>query len=426
MKNGKNLVISVCVAGLVIATPVFAFGADAHGHGPEETKAQQETPGHSEPPKNAWEPERESHSQKEADGDHAEGEKPHGSEGHEEKEEKGISLSEAQRREAGVIVRPLRPIQLPSQLKVPGEVRLNQYKTRIVTPRITAMALKREAIMGQQVRRGDVLATMFSVEMAQAQGEYIVASTEWKRVRDIGEKIVSEKRAIEARVNLQQARARLIAYGLTKDQIAALPSQGALETPGQFDILADQDGLIVVDDFLVGQVIEPGTPMYKLTDPDSRWIEARINPSEARLVDVGGQVSIETSSTGAQVYEGRILQIGQQVDERTRTLGVRIEVIDPQQQLRPGQFVRVSLNGSGHESVLALPKKAVLRGPDGDWTVFQQVSDGRFEPVEIRVVRETSGLVVFEGIPAGAKVVTDGAFFVQSELAKSGFSVHNH
>ena len=144
------------------------------------------------------------------------------------------------------------------------------------------------------------------------------------------------------------------------------------------------------------------------------------------MVEPGGLVRVETESTGAQAYEGRVLQIEQQVDEKTRTLGVRIEVIDPQQQLRPGQFVTVSLNGGGHENVLALPKKAVLRGPDGDWTVFQQVSAERFEPVEIRVIRETSGLVVFEGIPVGAKVVTDGAFFVQSELAKSGFSVHNH
>ncbi|MEQ9586526.1 MAG: efflux RND transporter periplasmic adaptor subunit [Parvibaculaceae bacterium] len=424
--KSKNLMISACVAGLIFVTPVIAFGADSHGHGPEEIKGHEEKSDHSEASSSARDTEKKGHSGKEADGDHAEGEKPHGSEGHEEKKAEGISLSEAQLREAGVIVRPLQPMQVPSRLNVPGEVLFNQYKTRIVTPRITAMALKREAIMGQQVRKGDVLATLFSVEMAQAQGEYIVASTEWNRVRNIGEKIVSEKRATEARVNQQQAKARLIAYGLTKDQIAALSAQVSLEAPGQFDILADQDGLIVVDDFLVGQVIEPGTPIYKITDPESRWIEARISPSEARLVEPGGLVRVETESTGAQAYEGRVLQIEQQVDEKTRTLGVRIEVIDPQQQLRPGQFVKVSLNGGGHENVLALPKKAVLRGPDGDWTVFQQVSAERFEPVEIRVIRETSGLVVFEGIPVGAKVVTDGAFFVQSELAKSGFSVHNH
>lgn len=426
MKN-KNLMISACLAGLIFFTPAMVLGAGSHDHSSEESKVEHRKPENAAPPPAAQKPERGDHSGKEPDGDHAEGEKPHGSSGHEEeKEEKGVSLSKVQLREAGVVVLPLRPVQLPSQIKVPGEVRLNQYKTRIVTPRITAMALKREAVMGQQVRKGDVLATLFSVEMAQAQGEYIVAYAEWKRVRSIGEKIVSEKRATEARVTLQQARARLIAYGLTTGQIAALSDQGSLETPGQFDILADQDGLIVVDDFLAGQVIEPGTPMYKLTDPESRWVEARISPSEARFVEIGGRVRIETGSADAQVYEGQILQIEQQVDEKTRTLGVRIEVVDLQRQLRPGQFVRVSLNGGGHESVLALPKRAVLRGPDGDWTVFQQVSAERFEPVEIRVVRETAGMVVFEGVPAGAKVVTEGAFFVQSELAKSGFSVHNH
>lgn len=177
------------------------------------------------------------------------------------------------------------------------------------------------------------------------------------------------------------------------------------------------------DDFLIGQVIEPGTPIYKLTDPSSKWVEARISPSEARRIRAGTVVKIEIAD---QVIDGNVIQIEQQVDEKTRTLGVRIEVIDLHRELRPGQFVNVTLSGSSREDVLALPKKAVLRGPDGDWTVFRQVSPDKFEPVEIRVIRESGDMVVFDGIPSGTKVVTSGAFFIQSELAKSGFSVHNH
>ncbi len=357
--------------------------------------------------------EREGHGQSETAGDG----------GHEEKKSQSVSLSQTQLREAAVTIQPLQPVNLPVQLKVPGEVHLDQYKTRIITPRISAMALNRQAVMGQMVRKGDILATLFSVEMAQAQGAFIVASTEWKRVQNIGEKIVSEKRSTQARVNFQQAEARLIAYGLTPAQIKALATRDTLETPGQFDMIADRDGLIVTDDFLIGQVIEPGTPIYKLTDPSSKWVEARISPSEARRIRAGTVVKIEIAD---QVIDGNVIQIEQQVDEKTRTLGVRIEVIDLHRELRPGQFVNVTLSGSAREDVLALPKKAVLRGPDGDWTVFRQVSPDKFEPVEIRVIRESGDMVVFDGIPSGTKVVTSGAFFVQSELAKSGFSVHNH
>ena len=78
------------------------------------------------------------------------------------------------------------------------------------------------------------------------------------------------------------------------------------------------------------------------------------------------------------------------------------------------------------ESVLALPEAAVLRGPDGDWQVFIADGEDAFRPVEVEVLSTTGGLTVIEGLPAGTRVVTRGAFFLQSELAKGGFDPHNH
>ena len=76
--------------------------------------------------------------------------------------------------------------------------------------------------------------------------------------------------------------------------------------------------------------------------------------------------------------------------------------------------------------MLALPEAAVLRGPDGDWQVFIADGEDAFRPVEVEVLSTTGGLTVIEGLPAGTRVVTRGAFFLQSELAKGGFDPHNH
>jgi multidrug efflux pump subunit AcrA (membrane-fusion protein) len=76
--------------------------------------------------------------------------------------------------------------------------------------------------------------------------------------------------------------------------------------------------------------------------------------------------------------------------------------------------------------VTAVPEEAVLRSPDGDWVVFVESSPGEFQPVEVEVRRMIQGLAVIEGVDPGDRVVTQGAFFVQSELAKSGFDIHAH
>ncbi|MGB5718113.1 MAG: efflux RND transporter periplasmic adaptor subunit, partial [Gammaproteobacteria bacterium] len=92
----------------------------------------------------------------------------------------------------------------------------------------------------------------------------------------------------------------------------------------------------------------------------------------------------------------------------------------------PGLFVETRIEGRSSEQALAVPDDAVLRSPDGDWQVFVEHEPGEFEPQEINVIRTTAGLTVIGGIEPGARVVTSGAFFLQSELAKSGFDIHNH
>ncbi|MEA2094447.1 MAG: efflux RND transporter periplasmic adaptor subunit, partial [Pseudomonadota bacterium] len=64
--------------------------------------------------------------------------------------------------------------------------------------------------------------------------------------------------------------------------------------------------------------------------------------------------------------------------------------------------------------------------PDGDWQVFVEHDPGEFEPREVEVIRTTAELTVIGGLEPGTRVVTRGAFFLQSELAKSGFEIHNH
>ena len=357
-------------------------------------------------------------------GGHAEEGHAHGGEeGH--GEENVVRLSPEQLATAGIRVEALQAAPLPEEIEAPGEVKLNLYATSQVTPRIEAQVVERRARLGDQVKKNQPLVKLSSAEMAEAQGALIIAAREWQRVRKLGLKVVSQQRYLESRVAYQQALSKLLAYGMTDEQAKQLMRGGNVtRADGSFTLLSPQDGTIIRDEFVVGQMVEPGDLLFEITDESSVWVEAHVNPTLAHQVKVGAPARVQA---GQRWVEGKVAQIHHILDETTRTIAVRLEIPNQGDLLHPGQFVtaRIAVGNTG-EPVEALPLEAVLRSPDGDWQVFVEKEPGEFEPKEVELVRQLPGIAVIEGLPPGTRVVTRGAFFVQSELAKSGFAVHNH
>jgi RND family efflux transporter MFP subunit len=345
--------------------------------------------------------------------------------GHGDEEENVVTLSAAQMKAAGIKVLPLRATAVAAEVMAPGEVMLNAYATSQVTPRIQAQVIERKARLGDHVVKGLPLVILSSVEVAEAQGQLVVAAREWQRVKELGRKVVSEQRYIEARVAYGQARSRLLAYGLLEVDVDKLVARGGdAGADGVFALAAPQAGTVTSDAFITGQMVESGVVLFVITDESHLWVEAKVNPLQATHVSVGTPARV---NSGDVWLDGKVIQVHHQLDESTRTLGVRIAVPNPGDRLHPGQFVdaRIQLDGAD-EKHLTLPSGAVLRSPDGDWQVFIEEAPGKFEPKEIEVVRRLPGRLVIGGLEPGTRVVTAGAFFVQSELAKAGFSVHNH
>ncbi len=339
-------------------------------------------------------------------------------------EEGGVRLTPEQQAMAGVVVEALQPRDIVNELRAPGEIKLNAYATSRVVPRITAQVIERQARLGDSIEKGQALVMLTSVEMAQAQGDLLVAEREWQRVSKLGRDVVSEQRYTESRIKREQARARVSAYGMTKNEIKQLVASGKAELAnGRFQLLAQQNGTVVRDDFIIGELVEPGRVLFEISDESMLWVEARLTPDEAARIQVNARATVVVD--GRQV-EGRVTQVHHALDENTRTLGVRIEVPNPDDRLHPGLFVEVRIEGGSSEQVLAVPNDAVMRSPDGDWQVFVEHEPGEYEPREVEVIRTTTGLTVIGGIEPGARIVTTGAFFLQSELAKSGFDIHNH
>ncbi len=341
-------------------------------------------------------------------------------------EESGtVHLTPEQLKTAGIEVTRLALGNVTGTFTAPGEVMLNDYRTVKITPRIAAQIIERHARLGDIVEQDQPLVTLSSVEMAQAEGELLVADREWRRVKSLGRKVVSEKRYTEARVSRDQASAKVHAYGMSHDEITnLLDTKNKIAADGTFSLIATLKGRVLMDDFVVGERVEPGRVLMVIADESVMWVEARVRPADAARISSGNLATIQV---GNRIFQAKVSQIHHTLDETTRTLAVRLDVKNDNDQLHPGMFVNVRIQTNTVIQALSVPESAVLRSPDGDWQVLvQQDEPGEFKAVEIEVKYVSDGKAVISGIEPGTPMVTQGAFFVQSELAKSGFEIHNH
>ena len=338
-------------------------------------------------------------------------------------EENVVILSPAQRNEAGIYDGELAPQAIAVTISVPGEVTENEYMASVITPRIPSIVTDRHVILGDQLTTGQPLVTMFSLDMSESQGNYVVAHREWERVQRLGRSVVSDKRLIEAEVALNQARTRLQAFGVNEAQLKSLERNLGSGSPGEYQLVSGQNGTIATEEFRIGELVEPGHVLFEIINEQTMWVEARVSPKQASTIH---EEDVAWIRSGDDILKGVVKRQHRKLDQHTRTLGIRIEVPNPDGQLKPGQFVDVEIAGDPGPPDLALPSTAVLRSPDGDWMVFIEDDNGDLIPTEVELIRTSGDMAVIGGIGAYTRVVMEGAFFVQSQLAKGGFDPHNH
>jgi len=335
-----------------------------------------------------------------------------------EEEAQGIpEMTAQQRSEMGIVTSPVNSRMLTKEIIAPGEVTVNIYRSSQVTSRIRAQIIKRYARMGDAVKAGQKLLTLSSVDMADAQSQLLVTDREWQRVKKLGRKVVSERRYIEAQVNRQQAYAKALAYGITESQITELLKQkDASKATGMFNLLSTQNGTVISDQFVVGQVVDPGQLLMEISDESLLWVETQINPDDVINIKPGTLARINFVSD--KWLDAHVVQVHRKIDETTRTLPVRIEINNQQNLLRPGQFVKVALQIATGNKVIAVPKSSVTI-LHGEQVVFMLDGEELYpQLVEAGGVRG-DWIEIKNGLKKDDKVVTQGMFLLKSLLLKS-------
>ena len=189
----------------------------------------------------------------------------------------------------------------------------------------------------------------------------------------------------------------------------------------RFPLTAPITGIINEIKATSGQQVETGTEILSLANLSIVLLEAQVFEKDLPVVRESTRASFTASALSNEVYtigtadgDGRLVSIGQSVNEQTRTVSVIYEVKNPVNRLRDGMFVEMTIDTSGKTEVLAVPKKSVVT-EQGQSFVF--VFDGG-ETFEKRAVAlGVEGADFYEiksGLKEGERVVTEGIYQLRS------------
>ncbi len=336
--------------------------------------------------------------------------------GEEHAEESPLAIDAATQKQLGIVTAPVALRTLEDEIKAPGEVKANAYATTLVSPRVPAQIVRRQAKLGDAVKTGEALVTLSSVEVAEAQGAYLVAEREWQRVQSLGAEAVSGKRFTESQVARDQARAKLRAYGVGDGEIGALLKQGSAHANGEFSLVAPQAGRVTSDDFIVGERVEPGKVLFTIVNEGTVWVEAQLSPAAAERVITGAAVRVIAHD---QTMIGKVVQLSHRTQEGSRTSPVRIEVANESDLLHTGEFVEAYIATASTAQALAIPTEAIVQ-LQGQPSVFVAEANGHFEslPITLGEVRG-AWTVVKGGLEVGSSIVVKGAYALKARLLKS-------
>lgn len=326
-----------------------------------------------------------------------------------------LKLDPAALQAAGVRLETLKPSSLSEQLRAPGEVLDSAYNTTLITPRVESLVVRRHAKLGDEVRAGAPLVTLASVDVSDAQAELRIAEQEYRRVAALGPEAVAGRRITEARVALDRARAKAQAYGL--------PGTASGTVNGQFTLTAPHAGRITEDDFVVGERIEPGKPLYRLVEESTVWVDARLPAGTVARIETGRPATVVFNG---QRLPGTVLLSAHRTSDATRNATVRLEVPNKSDALHGGDFVEVFFDAGSAASVgnhavteLTVPTDAIVQ-LQGDTVVFRRTAAGALEPVPVRLGEAIGDrTIVREGLKAGDTIVATGAFSLKSQMLKS-------
>ena len=320
------------------------------------------------------------------------------------------------------------------EIAATATIKPNEYRLVHLSPRIEGRVIEVKAVLGQQVKSGQVLALLDSIELGQKKSDFLQAKTNHevdKRnyVREEGlykEQITSEKEFLDAKGRYEKSLAayraahealRLI--GLSQADITRINWSTKGQPLSYFPLVSSLHGTVIERTISLGELVSPKDTAFTIADLSIVWIILDVYEQNLAAVRKGAEVEITVDAFPGETFTGTIVYLSDVLNPATRTIDARVEIPNPQRRLRPGMFARaaVILPERGSDALVA-PLDALQQV--GDKTVaFVEKNPGTYEVRQVTVGRRSPPYgAIRSGLREGETVVTTGSFHLKAMLLK--------
>jgi membrane fusion protein, heavy metal efflux system len=316
-----------------------------------------------------------------------------------------------------------------------GVVEANTYKETPVVSLVGGIVRSVNAELGQNVKKAQRVAVVFSNELSDAQSRYLAAVAtldehhkhhmRTMKLVEIGaasrqdlEMATSQYR--EAESNLANLRQKLLLLGMTAQRIDLLSSTSQISS--EVTVPSPSSGTVTSRTVNPGEVIEANKELMRVTDLSTVWVVGQVYEKDLATVRVGSGANVTSDAYPGRVFRGRVSYVDPKIDPATRTAQVRIELANPRQMFKIGMYVNVAFAALGiaEKTTPVVPKSAVQSIGNQQVVFMTTGNPTEFVMRPVRLGPESNGFYpVLEGLNAGDRVLTDGSFLLRAEWLKT-------
>lgn len=336
-----------------------------------------------------------------------------------------VRLSEEARGLADIRIAVAERRALTGGTAVPAEVQFEASSTAHVGPMVPGRITRVAVGLGDRVQRGQLLGVVASSDVStvrsrldQARARLSAADSTLRRQKQLStEGIGAQRTLIEAEAQAGELQAEV--EGL-KRQLSVFGSGKA----GELALTSPIGGVVVSVHATLGETATPDEPAFIITDPTKVWVRGNVPELEIARVNTRSAAVVRIHAFPDLAMRGTVTYVAPALEERTRSLPVRVTLDTPDPRLRSGLFGSIELvGGASDERVLVVPVDAVAT-LDGQTVVFVPAEEADvFRPQPVALGRRAGGFFeVRAGLAEGARLAVSGAFTIKSALRSGELS----
>ena len=317
--------------------------------------------------------------------------------------------------------------EIRETLRVPGRIEVDEQRVARVGSSVVGRITQLDAVVGQNVKRGQVLAHLSSTELSSTQlgflkafSQKLLAERSVQRAQQLFEADVIGQAELQRRQNelaqaeaeVSAAREQLKVLGMSEQAILRLAATRTVNS--QSTVVSSIAGTVIERRGTLGQVVQPADTVFIVADLSSVWLVADIPEQNAGMMRAGETVEAEVAALPGRLLRGEVSFVAATVNPDTRTIRVRMDLPNPDREYKPAMLATVSIKGKPTRQ-RTVPSAAVVREENRDY-VFVATGPARFQLRSVVLGGEHGGdRVLVGGLADGDQIVLDGAFHLNNE-----------